>query len=246
MHRFLDACIGESQTMIDMKDEKLMADITLSLAETIFDPGGALPNPKRTLTPRQLFYRQLFFDFREVMEAYQTLLDFPALSRSKPHAKSGLTPARLIRFWREAYLNELYIFVGRLKTYVKHVARAYRHDSRVPNLRMVAEEMEEFIDEHFSGLVAMRGGHVHRYRYENSDPELNRIQVLELLAVEGKMLKMRSLYRSGVRQARHQSVTDFRIFNRQAKATLKAVFDTFDRVMVDSSKRLVFPTNLRH
>ena len=210
--------------MIDMKDEKLMADITLSLAETIFDPGGALPNPKRTLTPRQLFYRQLFFDFREVMEAYQTLLDFPALSRSKPHAKSGLTPARLIRFWREALLNELYIFVGRLKTYVK--PRCSRLPTRQQSSKLANGRGGDgrIHRRAFFWFSSNARGHVHGYRYENSDPELNRIQVLEFAGGGGKMLKMRSLYRSGVRQARHQSVTDFRIFNRQAKATLKASF----------------------
>jgi hypothetical protein len=245
MLRLLDACVEESRKTIDTKDERLMGDITLSLAETIFDPRGALPNPKRSLTPRQLFYRQLFFDFRELFEAYQTLLDCPALSRSKPTKKSGLSPARLVRFWREAYLNELYIFLARLKAYIKRVARAYGHDHRVPHLREIAKEMEEVIDDIFSELVEVRSGHVHKYRYEHSDPELNRIQLFELLAVEGKMKTMQKLYREGVRQAEHQSIVDFRIFNRKAKDVLEAVFDSFDRFMVDKSKRLIYPANLK-
>jgi hypothetical protein len=112
-------------------------------------------------------------------------------------------------------------------------------------LREVADDMVSVIDDRFSPLVKMRGGHVHQYRYEHSDPELNRIQLLELLAVEGKMKAMQKLYKEGVARAKRQSVVDFRIFNSDARDSLKAVFDTFDGFMVDKSKHLIYPPNLR-
>lgn len=245
MLRFLNAFIAESSNYVDTADEKVASNLTLSLAETIYRPEGALPGPRGNLTARETFFRQLFFDFGEVFSAYQTLVDFRAFSIAKPSRRSPLSAARLITFWREAYFNELYIFLCRLEVYAKRVARPYRHDSRINKVPLFVRHIQSLIDSRFGDLKTMRSTHVHTRRYEHTDAELKRIQLLETLAVHGKMKEMKGLYSTAVRRGRRQNRENFRRISLEAKDVLKGVFDSFERFMLSSANELIYPPNLR-
>jgi len=242
--RLLNACTKETRLFVDQKDEQSMADFILPIAETIFDPKGPLPNTHRKFTGRQTFLRALFSDFREVISAYQSLIEFPWLARSRPRKRCQLTAGRIVTFWREAYLNELYIFSLRLDAYITRVARLYRRDVSAAKVAKLADYLRGVIAEHFGDFIEMRGEHVHQRRYEFVDLELQRIQSLEMLAIHGKVASLRKLYDHAVRTARNQNTTNFRRINAAAKDALKAVFESYNRFMLTTSGELNYPSNL--
>jgi hypothetical protein len=241
--RLLAVFKRETRSAFETKDELAIADILLPMAELIYESGRPHVS-NRPLKPREAFIRQLYLDFREVIAAYQTLLDFPALARSKPPRRSTLSPARLVAFWREAYLNEFYIFHCRLDAYVSRVIRSYRHDRRLAALSRFQTLIRDLIQGRFGDYIEMRGGHVHRHRYEYGDPELQRLQLLEMLATGSKLPAFRRMYATAARQAKKQNTETFKLITREAQDALKAVFDSFEGFMLDQSGNLLYPVNL--
>jgi len=147
-------------------------------------------------------------------------------------------------FWREAYLNEYYIFLKRLETLLTRMGRWYRKDTRLPRLPQAIKGLHEAVRDMFKDLDQMRGSHVHQHRYQYSDPELNRLQLLELLAVEGKLSQMRPLYNRAVQQAKKQNTENFRRITMRAKQGLQLVFDCFAPAFLDDHGKIIYPTNL--
>jgi hypothetical protein len=178
------------------------------------------------LTLQRLFFRDLFFDYTELFDAYQLLIDFPVLTTTKLRKRSNVSVAQMTRFWREAYLNEFYIFLRRIDQFIEHTRKAYINDGRVVR---VSNFLRTHIRKHFRDLDEMRGSHVHEYRYHHVDPELNRLSLLEMLVVHGRAQELRPLYVRAVSKARMASRLAFRRFNLVAKDGLKAVFDSFNR-----------------
>ncbi len=244
LKRFLDACIGETRGIIDGTDHSASRDLSLSFAETIYLENDALPR-SRKLSQRQDFFKSLVFQFNELFTAYQTLIEFPVLARSCPPKNLKYSEARLVTFWREAYLNEYYIYLERLDVFIKKIGRWYRRDSRFPRLEKLAEGLRGIMRAEFEDLKTMRGSHVHEHRYYFSDPELRRVQLLELLAIEGKFTAMRPLYVQAIRNAKKQTIINFRRLNYRAKDSLKGVFDCFSPLFVDDNGRYIYPEHIK-
>jgi len=243
--RLLKACEAEVRNSIDTKDELALADVLLPMAEAIYDPDGPRSSGRKKIKPREVFLERLFFDFRELIAAYQILVDFPTLARSRPPRSQGLSPARLASFWREAYLNELYIFLCRVDAYMARIVRNYRRERSLAALPSFLTHMRELINSRLGDFIEMRGGHVHRRRYEYTDPELHRLQLLEMLATGSKIPEFRKLYREAARTAKVNNTETFRLITREAKDCLKGVFDSFEGFMLDREGRLVYPSNLK-
>ena len=243
--RLLKACTAEAKEAMETADEAGAADILLPIAEAIYSPEELKARGRPRLTPRKTFFQNLFFDFREVIAAYSTLADFPTLARSKPPRSQSLSPARLISFWREAYLNEFYIFICRLQAYISRVVRAYRHEPRLAKLSAFPDHFRRLVEDRLGDFVVMRGEHVHQRRYEFSDPELHRLQLLEMLATNSKIPEFVKLYRRAVRQEQASNTKTFKLITREAKDALKGAFDAFEGFMLDSDGRLVYPAKLQ-
>jgi hypothetical protein len=239
---FLEACIAETRELT--ATDSAVRDITLSLAETIYSEEGALP-PTRNVSPRQEFFRSLFFYFNELFVAYQTLVEFPVFARSRPPKLLKFSKARLVTFWREAYLNEYYIYLQRLNALLTRVSRWYRKDTRLPRLPEAIQGLRDAVHEQFVDLERMRGSHVHEHRYQHSDPELQRLHLLELLAVESKLAGMRPLYVRAVQKAKARNTQYFRRITKRAKDGLKLVFDCFAPAFIDPNGRIIYPANLK-
>lgn len=243
MWRFETACTKESKRVIGEigdANHKLFQ----SIAELFSSEEGTMPNPKHKLSPEQTFFRQLFFDYIEVRQAYETLSDFPALSQSRPPRNSKLSSSRLLVFWREAYLNEFYIFQCRLEVFIKRIARAYRKDFPSLTEKNVSEVIKTLNDSFLQPITKLRGIHVHIHRSQHSDPELIRLELLDewldMLGVDGK-----NLYKKCVNQCRKHNAHYFRIFTSQAKNSLTVVFCTFGGVLFDADNNFIYPKNLK-
>jgi len=241
MLRFQEACIEESRRVTDAHSPEEMKRISLSMAETLANPKGALPKPVVELTPQRLFFRDLFFDYSELFDSYQLLVHFVPLTTLKLRKGSTVLPGRLTRFWRESYLNEFYIFLCRIDQFVEHVRKLYASDKRVFR---VAVFLRKSIRKHLIDLENMRGSHVHKYSYHHVDPELNRLSLLEMLVVHGRSNVLRPYYFRAIRNARAATRKSFQQFNLVAKDALKAVFESFNRYLLDDADRLIYPSSL--
>lgn len=241
MLRTQAALVGELRNEIENQPESRLVDGFLSIAETIFEPTNVHPAPPSNPTVREQFLGKMFFAFYEVFEAYQTLIDLPSLTASKPPRYATISESGLVRFWREAYLNEYYIFEQRLRGFIRCVQRCYRRDPRVPQLGRLADGLLTIIEEESETLREMRAVHVHKQRYFHSDHELKRVQMLEMLASGSPVHGMMPLYQQALRHCRSQTRHDFRVFNLRAKDSLKGVFDSFEPHTLDKSGKLIYP-----
>jgi hypothetical protein len=207
MLRFQQACIEESRRVTEAHSPEEMKKIRFSMAETLANPKGTLPKPVVELTPQRLFFRDLFFDYGELFDSHQLLVDFVSLTTLKLRKGSTVLPGRLTRFWRESYLNEFFIFLCRIDQFVEHVRKFYARDQRVFR---VAVFLRKSIRKHLSDLEDMRGSHVHKHSYHHVDPELNRLSLLEMLVVHGRSNALRPHYFRATRNARAATRKSFR------------------------------------
>ena len=230
---------------METTDEAELADILLPIAEAIYAPETLRARQRPQLTARKAFFQKLFFEFREVIAAYTILAEFPTLARSKTPKSQSLSAARLISFWRVAYLNEFYIFICRLQAYISRVARAYRHEPRLAKLSAFPDHFRRLVEDRLGDFIVMRGQHVHQRRYEFSDPELHRLHLLEMLAMNSKIPEFVKLYRRAVRQEKASNTKTFKLITREAKDALKGAFDVFEGFMLTSDGRLVYPGKLQ-
>jgi len=241
MLRFQKACIEECRRVTEAHSPKEMKRISLSMAETLANPKGALPKPVVRLTPRRLFFRDLFFDYNELFDSYQLLVDFVSLTTLKLRKGSTVLPGRLTRFWRESYLNEFYIFLCRIDQFIEHVRKFYANDQRIFR---VAVFLRNSIKKDLSDLEDMRGSHVHKHSYHHIDPELDRLSLLEMLVVHGRSGALRPHYFRAIRNARAATRKSFQQFNLVARDAVKAVFEWFNRYLLDDADRLLYPSSL--
>jgi hypothetical protein len=241
MLRFQEACIEECRRVTETLSPKEMKRISLSMAETLANPKGALPKPVVQLTPQRFFFRDLFFDYNELSDSYQLLVDFVSLTTTKLRKGSTVLPARLTRFWRESYLHEFYIFLCRIDQFIEHVRKFYASDQRVFRVSVF---LRKSIKKHLSDLEDMRGSHVHKYSYHHVDSELNRLSLLEMLVVYGRSNALRPHYSRAIRNARAATRKSFQQSNLVAKDALKAVFGSFNRYLLDEAHRLIYPSSL--
>jgi hypothetical protein len=245
MLRTQSALVTELQAEIHNQPDSRLVDGFLSIAETIFEPANVHSAPASAPTAAEQFLGKIFLAFYEIFEAYQTLIDLPALSSSKPPRYSTISESGLVRFWREAYLNEYYIFEERLRGYIRCLQRCYRKDPRVPKLGELGDGILAILEEDSEILRQMRSIHVHRQRYFHSDPELQRVQMLEMLASGSPVRGLMPIYRQALRHCRSQTKHDFRIFNLKAKDALKGVFDSFESLILDKNGKLMYPSSIK-
>ncbi len=241
----LKALFSEGKRQLENESFCSHADFILAISESVFTPDDIhIPDPKRQ-SEKTIFYKKIAFDVEEVITSYEVLYDFPLMARSKPPKSTRLTPTKVIIFWRESYLNELYIFNCRLLTLIKRAGRAYRHEDEGTKIQDLCNSLEALVQEAMEPLVKMRGTHVHESRYFTSDPELERIRLLENLASGTGKREFKQMYLKAIRDGKKQSTANFRAFNLHAKDRLTSTFNAFLYFMLDPDGQLRYPTNLK-
>ena len=140
------------------------------------------------------YWVEWFVQFSEINASIerlsQALVYLSHYPRSRVFRFHRLSEASWLRYHIEAYLQEAYILVERLKAFLK---RTERTASRCgdPNGRNSARKFRSAVDASFKNIVQARAGHVHKHRFE--DEELRNLDTLVLLTASGKMGKLRPL-----------------------------------------------------
>lgn len=216
-----------------------------SIAETIASPEGKLPDPKVTLTQRQVFFQRFRFDFDELHTCFETLSDFPALSRMPWPRNSELTAGKVILFWRESHFNECYIYHLRLLAFLKHLGRAYRKDPRQGRLVEALDALIRALESDFEKLKAVRSQHVHEFRHRHLDAEMGRLTLLELLGRDPKTSIFPALYGRAVRIAKANNVKRFQAFVQRMRREVDSIFRIICLYVVSDDGRLIYPSHLK-
>lgn len=244
--RFLEAFHSESRAAIESITPERWTTISASMVETLVTPEGKLPDPKVKLTPRQLFFQQLRLDFDELHTCFETLSEFPALSRMPWPRHSSLTANKVIVFWRETHFNECYIYHLRFLALLTHLERAYPKDSHQQRLVAALADLGRALRSDFSGVKTLRGRHVHQFRHRQLDAETSRLSLLELLARDGQPQVFRTLYFRAVRAGKAINVKRFKAFNQRMRRELNGIFRIICLYIVSDEGRLIYPSQLKH
>lgn len=243
--RFLEAFLHESRAMIDAFPPESWGRIRESLHETLANPEGKLPNLKVRLTQRETFFQRLRFDFNELHAAFETLSDFPALSRMSWPSNSDLTAGKVILFWREAHFNECYIYHSRLLSFLKHLGRAYRKDLQQARLVDALNALIKALESDFEVLKAARGQHVHELRHRHLDAEMDRLSLLELLIHDTEKSIFTALYRQAVRTAKANNTKRFQAFVKRMRRETDCIFKVICAHIISKENRLIYPSHLK-
>ena len=232
--------------MVAGRTAEQMKEMGDSMIATLAAPEGKFPNPKVTLTQRQQFFQRLRLDFDELHTCFDTLSDFPALSRMPWPRSSSLTASKVILFWREAQLNECYIYHLRLLAFLRHLARGYRKDPKQTRLITAIDTLLAALETDFAGLKRVRGQHVHEFRHRHLDAEIDRLVLLELLVRGGTPPVMKKLHQAAVRAAKANNLKRFHGFNRRMRRELNSIFQILCLYIVSTEGRLIFPSQLKN
>jgi hypothetical protein len=151
----------------------------------------------------------------------------------------------VILFWRETHLNECYIFHSRFQAFLSRVQRSYRKDARFAKLTAVLPGLQQAMKDNSAAFEAIRGEHVHQYRHRHRDAEMERLALIEILAVNGRMTHLNAIYRMAVSAAKRNTVKKFAEFNRCASRDLNFVFKLLCQVLLSAEDRLIYPAHLK-
>lgn len=139
----------------------------------------------RAVRGGDLLLHRIFHSYREVTTSFDTLSNIPFYMRHFPSSISrSVTRPVWLRYHIENYLNEIYIFQNRVEAFFKLLRRGYRKQEYSSELNKRCDLLEKALKEGFSGVVTIRGKHVHERRFE--DTTLATLDAIEFLAKFGK------------------------------------------------------------
>jgi hypothetical protein len=242
---FLAALLEESSQLISK--EKLEA--SPGLIESINADLLGLPQPqklplKTELSSHEKCFQELFYGFGEIAEAYETLNDLMSLVRFTPPKTFNINKVRYLKFLKDAYFNEFYIFQQRIDAYLGKISHLYKTDPVVPNIAKTVAALRKAINSCTNNFIGMRSSHVHKQRYTATDEDMRRLNLLQILAEHSEMKrKMRVLYSLAFRDAQRHTKQKFREWNSAARAIIVGTFDVLNRQLLDKRKKLIYPVS---
>jgi hypothetical protein len=205
------------------------------------EPSG----PVRALDARDEVIRRLLFGWTEINRSLETLGDVAVyLSRFPP---ARMVPRqRYLRFLVEAHYHELYVLSERLRTYSTTVEREYKRDSRFPAVRRASAAARELAAQVLSGVVHIRGAHVHVSRLAHAGIE--RLDSLWLLLDVAPTPIPRHIVRYREREyqrVRAEIRTTVARLNRAVGTLVDLFCDALFPAIFSDSLELIYPEHIR-
>ena len=178
---FLKAFENHARRLVTDDKDGRIADINARVAEQIFAPWEH--NQEKPQEDRQTtFLRDYFNSYWEVVLACEHLETIRDMIQATVSTLPREQQPKVITYWSEAYLNEIYIFQLRLFDFLTATERKYKKD---PDFSAPTQEicagLREQVQKALDPLIKIRGTHVHSGRSRHFDPQLVRLSHLELL-----------------------------------------------------------------
>jgi hypothetical protein len=204
----------------------LKAGLRPDLLNPVFDlpvPMGVQKGPEPTANER--YWLNWFQDFGEVDASLtrldQALVYLSHYPSSRVFRFHGLSEADWIRYHVEAYLQETYILSERLRRFLKKVEKTAIAARDKAGLSAV-KRLKAGVEATLKNVVKVRGGHVHRHRFQ--DDELKNLDTLVLVTKGGKMREFREFRRLKFVAALDKWRTQLLINNKETEKLCVAVF----------------------
>jgi len=163
------------------------------------------PTPRGKPTGRSRYMQWLTHHSSEIERALDTMKDIEFYIGRFPYRKTQITKHRHLQFHVEAFLHELYILQQRLLQFLAYIERQHRRDQRQPGIKAACGVLKEFVVNSMKKGVAIRGGHVHRWRL--SDTKIERLNVINFytLMPDARVRKVfKPFYEFEYRKTRNQ------------------------------------------
>jgi hypothetical protein len=217
----------------------------LKVRPRVVKSGTSVPPPlslERPLRREEAYIQRLYKAATEVLESFAALRHAEIYLSRFPFAEDGVRSSAYIRYHLGSFMNELYILQERMDAFCTRMGREFRKDKRVRNLddRIAYSRAETM--RLFSPATEMRGGHVHKERYD--DEELSQLAIWEMLAeVEPEQfVTPRDKCVEAVRLSNFEFVQRV---NAGISDRLDQFFAYFEGLVFHDDGRLRFPSNIR-
>jgi len=180
--KFQNAFAKHAEKLIQTNPKDRNADILLRVSEQI-EKAWTHEQTKPVESKQTTFLRDYFNDFREVILSCEHFDVLHALAKETLADDKRETIPKVITFWSETYLNEVYIFSCRIKDFLIATERKYNKDTDFAEpIKEICAQSQAIIDKELAPFINVRGSHVHKARSQHSDPQIVRLAHLDLLA----------------------------------------------------------------
>lgn len=243
--QFLESFAYHAKRLIVQNPNERNADIVHRVAEQIFKPWEHDQQvPKET--KQTGFLRDYFNQFYEILVACQHLDTVRDLIESTMRGMAPADQAKVITFWSEAYLNEVYIFRARMHDFLTFTERRYKKD---PDFSMPLQEVcgqcRNLLEKELGSITRIRGAHVHAGRSRYSDPQLVRLLHLDFLVNgAGIIIHRGDLDRAAI-EARKWLIEQTDYFTELAWRLFDGVCEVLAEGIITSNGWLIVPTNFK-
>ena len=234
---FLSAIGDEAGLVLKDRQSELSKVMEYRLGEAL-DAVGDLPEPSAPeFAPREVAVRRLFLGAEELEASLQALRNISVYVRRFPYSRDGINKVAYLRYHVENYLNELYILAKRLESYLTMAARIYKKDRRSGEIRRASSVVSRHFASVLSGLIEVRGAHVHVHRYD--DVDLTQLTTLGLVGKNDSTLA--ALYERRYREVRTKKRRWIDDTNASVERLLDAYFGILAPLLFDAHGRLRTP-----
>ena len=199
----------------------------------------------RPMTPKNVFFGKLYSGFHEISESYFSLLDIEIYIGRFPYGNTSIKRTRHLLYHIESYLNEVYIFTERLRSYLTTIGRSYRNDPKHQEILNKTRPLFSLIKASFNHITLVRGQHVHKYRV--SDEDIERLSTFELLLHSDDkdlLASINYLFSIEYPQVRKKWKQQISKNNKELKTLLDYCFDVLFQIVADENFDIRYPSNL--
>lgn len=217
----------------------------LEIFENAFFDRSGTRHFNRTLSQQDQVFNKIWRGYVEIERSFEALNDFATYITVMPPKKAPVSKSRFLRYQIGNYLNEVYILKERLETYYKVVIRIYRNAPRLLAIKRRIEGVSKLLSFTFDEVVAIRGNHVHKARY--NDIDLDRLDLLELILQNKKTSSVRALYSSAIRETQKKWIELSVNYNKKIAGFLDVYFGVLHQIIFDDQNEWLSPISLnRH
>jgi hypothetical protein len=227
----------------------LMEEHREELSETIENHLFELEGPRqlnRQLGVRDQYFGKLFRGFLEISKSIETLEDISYYIRRFPFTGTRITPERYLQFHVESHFAEVYVLRERLSRYVTLFERQFRRDPNLANVEARCNALKEGIATALQGVVALRGQHIHEFRF--TDDGIDRLGSIALLSKGSNdefSTLMKHYYREQRREVKRTWASRTKTNLEAIKQLLDVFFDALYPIAFDQQGAIRYPHGVR-
>ena len=190
------------------------------------------------------FLRDYFNSFQEAVDACDHLDTVAELAQQTTSNLSDDNVARILTYWSESYLNEIYIFWERLKILLTLTERFYKKDPDFGEpIKKLCPELIQKAKTFLEPFIQTRGAHVHTERSRHSDPELVRLRSLDIFVNGFGREDLREEFVGSITDTRDWLVKQIEHCREACWQLLESICEVLAEGMITDNDWLIVPTN---